>query len=59
MKYNGIKEDQRLISATPSERQIVYQNMEYFVLFILLLILLQEVNGDWEMSLNQFLTQKS
>ena len=30
MKYNGIKEDQRLISATPSERQIVYQNMEYF-----------------------------
>ena len=26
MEYNGMKEDERLISVTPSKRQISYQN---------------------------------
>ena len=30
MEYKGMKEDERLISVTPSKRQIAYQNMEYF-----------------------------
>lgn len=30
MYYEGIEEDKRLVSVTPSKRQIAYQNMEYF-----------------------------
>ena len=30
MEYRGMKEDERLVSVTPSQRQIAYQNMEYF-----------------------------
>ena len=30
MEYKGMKEDERLISVTPSKRQIAYQNTEYF-----------------------------
>lgn len=30
MEYSGMKEDERLVSVTPSQRQIAYQNMEYF-----------------------------
>lgn len=30
MEYIGMKEDERLVSAVPSQRQIAYQNMEYF-----------------------------
>ena len=30
MEYKGMKEDERLISVTPSKRQIAYQNIEYF-----------------------------
>ena len=28
MEYKGMEEDERLISVTPSKRQIAYQNME-------------------------------
>lgn len=28
MEYKGMKEDERLISVTPSKRQIAYQNMQ-------------------------------
>lgn len=35
MECKGMKEDERLISVTPSKRQIAYQNMEYFRLSIL------------------------
>ena len=30
VEYSGMKEDERLVSVTPSQRQIAYQNMEYF-----------------------------
>lgn len=30
MWYKGIKEDERLIQAVPTKRQLAYQNMEYF-----------------------------
>ena len=30
MEYRGMKEDERLVSVKPSQRQIAYQNMEYF-----------------------------
>ncbi len=30
MHYEGMEEDKRLVSVTPSKRQIAYQNMEYF-----------------------------
>ncbi len=30
MEYEGMKEDERLVSAVPGKRQIAYQSMEYF-----------------------------
>lgn len=35
MEYRGMKEDERLVSVKPSQRQIAYQNMEYFAAFCL------------------------
>ena len=54
MEYRGMKEDERLVSVTPSQRQIAYQNMEYFCF-----IHLPEVSGDWEMNRNPFSIQKN
>ena len=34
MEYRGMKEDERLASVKPSQRQIAYQNMEYFCCFL-------------------------
>lgn len=34
MEYKGMKEDERLISVTPSKRQIDYQNID-MVIFVL------------------------
>jgi hypothetical protein len=34
MEYRGMKEDERLVSVKPGQRQIAYQNMEYFCCFL-------------------------
>ena len=53
MEYKGMKEDERLISVTPSKRQIAYQNMEYFCfIHFYSKYFLQEVSGDQAMNRN-------
>ena len=45
MEYRGMKEDERLVSVKPGQRQIAYQNMEYFCCF---LPLAEQVYGKYK-----------